>query len=314
MASTVEGTFAVDGAELYTKTWTPDGPVRAKLIFIHGFSDHINRYNGFFLALSARGIQVFGFDQRGWGRTVRVPADRGLTGPTTQVLSDIAAFIRDKLPPSPSVTDNDGIVATTVEPPIFVMGNSMGGGEVATLASRPEYEDVVTRIRGWILEAPLIGFPPGEEPSFVKVFLGRLISRFAPKQQLVHALSAEYLSRDPQVVRSIREDPLNHETGTLEGLAGLLERTNHLASGRLKLSRNVDSLFVAHGTGDRTTSCDASREWFDAQNIKDAQFKAYKGAYHQLHSDLCKDEFYYDIGDWILRRSSGLSSPKLRPC
>ena len=68
----------------------PDGPVIAKLIFIHGFSDHVGRYYGFFPSLAARGIAVHGLDQRGWGRSVRKPAERGLTGPTTQVLADMA--------------------------------------------------------------------------------------------------------------------------------------------------------------------------------------------------------------------------------
>ncbi|KAM0327727.1 hypothetical protein ACHAQA_006022 [Verticillium albo-atrum] len=313
MSTEAEGTFAIGDKKLYTKTWTassppplvyppnrpeisqltsaqPEGPIKAKLVFIHGFSDHINRYYGLFPSLAARGIQVSGFDQRGWGRSVSAPAEKGLTGPTAQVIAEVAAFTRSVLAASPA-----GV-------PLFVMGNSMGGGQVATLASDPAYEDLVAAVRGFVLEAPFIAFPPSEAPGFLKVFLGKLASRVLPRQHLVNALPAEYFSRDPDVVQSVRDDPLCHDTGTLEGLAGLLERTDALASGRARLSGKVTSLFLAHGTGDKTTSWEASRKWFDAQGLKDGRYKEYDGCYHQLHADLCKDEFYQDVGDWILER------------
>ncbi|KAH7362904.1 alpha/beta hydrolase [Plectosphaerella cucumerina] len=298
MSTETEGTFKVGKVELYTKTWTPQGPVKAKLIFIHGFSDHINRYYELFPSLAAQGIQTFGFDQRGWGRSVRQPSDKGLTGSTALVLSDIAAFIEDKLEPSAGADKSV---------PVFLMGNSMGGGQVATLASDAKYANLVSRIRGFILEAPFIAFPPGEEPSFLKVFFGKLASRILPRQPLLNALPAEYFSRDPEVVKSVREDALCHDTGTLEGLAGLLERTDMLASGAAKLSPQVRSLLVAHGSGDRTTDPNASKNWFEKQSkaagVQDATYKSYDGAYHQLHADLCKDEFYKDVADWILERA-----------
>ncbi|EQL01004.1 Alpha/beta hydrolase [Ophiocordyceps sinensis CO18] len=73
MESITEGTFKRADAGLYSKTWTPQGPIKAKLVFVHGFSEHINRYNDFFPALAAQGIQVFAWDQRGWGRSVTKP-------------------------------------------------------------------------------------------------------------------------------------------------------------------------------------------------------------------------------------------------
>ncbi|KAF7564789.1 hypothetical protein PtrM4_042230 [Pyrenophora tritici-repentis] len=39
--SVEEGEFALpDGKQLYTKTFRTDGPAKARLVFIHGFSDH----------------------------------------------------------------------------------------------------------------------------------------------------------------------------------------------------------------------------------------------------------------------------------
>lgn len=340
MVVEVEGTFEVDGQQLYTKSWLvrhtpptpytylslitipylltipptpdsprapqqPDIPVKAKLIFIHGFSDHLGRYYGFFPALAARGIAVHGLDQRGWGRSVKKSADRGLTGPTARVLADMAAFITPHLPQSPT------------DPPCFVMGHSMGGGQVLTLASSPEYqESVVRKVRGWLLESPFISFSPEEQPSWFKVFAGRLAGRLLPHRQLRHDIAPEHLTRDPNVAKSIAEDKLMHNTGTLEGLAGLLDRTNALAKGEVRPLPGgaMRSLWVGHGTQDKTTWFEASKRYFDecTGEVADKEFRAYEGWYHQLHADGPQsEEFYRDVGDWILQRCEERPEAKL---
>ncbi|KAL6790370.1 Alpha/Beta hydrolase protein [Trichoderma sp. SZMC 28013] len=288
--TTTEGTFKAGDASLYTKTWTPTtGPVVAKLIFVHGFSEHINRYNDFFPKLAEQGIQVFAWDQRGWGRSVNRPAEKGLTGPTALVVADIVAFIQEKLPS---------------DVPVFVMGHSMGGGEVLTLAGDAKHRQLVAQIRGWILEAPFIGFSKGEEPSVVKVVLGRLVGRLLPRHQLKHVVPPEHLSRDPAVVESIKNDELCHNTGTLEGLASLLDRTALLSSGGVKLGGDVKSILLTHGTNDMTCSYDAAVKFVNEQAaVEDKETKSYEGAYHQLHADHCKDEYTRDVIDWILKRS-----------
>lgn len=63
--SIVEGWHTSDdGGKLYTKTWSTEGPAKARLVFVHGFSDHINTYGSFFPTLAAKGIEVYSFDQR----------------------------------------------------------------------------------------------------------------------------------------------------------------------------------------------------------------------------------------------------------
>jgi len=53
-----------DGAKLYTKTWKPaKGQLKARVAFIHGFSDHCNNYPELFSTLARRGIAVYAFDQ-----------------------------------------------------------------------------------------------------------------------------------------------------------------------------------------------------------------------------------------------------------
>lgn len=55
--------------KFYTRQYTPTSPPKALLVFMHGFIEHIGRYEHVFPYWKNRGIAVFSFDQRGFGRT-----------------------------------------------------------------------------------------------------------------------------------------------------------------------------------------------------------------------------------------------------
>lgn len=295
--STEEGSLTLaDGQKLYTKTWKTEGaPAKARLVFIHGFSDHINTYNNFFTTLASRGIEVYSFDQRGWGKTVTKRSERGHTGSTTQVLDDITAFIRTVIP-SPV--------------PLFLMGHSMGGGEVLHYAAHGPQE-IRKHIRGYLLESPFVDFNAKSKPSFVTVFFGRLAGKLLPHRQLTNKLDPKLVSRDPAVCKAFDEDELCHDTGTLEGLAGLLDRTAQLSGGKVNIPDNageggVTRIWIAHGDADGITDYAATKRLADALQVKDKEFKSYAGYYHRLHDEPSPDKevFFDDVTNWILARST----------
>lgn len=211
------------------------------------------------------------------------------------MLADIAAFIKPHLP------------AAAGDPPVFVLGHSMGGQQAVTLACESTYaDDVVRRVRGWLLESPFIGYPPETRPGALKVFGARLVGRVLPLRQMLVQLPPGNLSRDAETVASIAADELMHDTGTLQGLAGMIDRTAALSSGAVRPKGGVvRSLWVGHGTMDKATSFEASKRYVEsfAGEVEDRQFKAYEGWYHQLHNDgPCSEEFFKDVADWILER------------
>ena len=57
-----------EGHQFYTRTWRATDP-KAVLIYVHGFADHVSRYDDVFDKWQARGITVFGYDLRGFGKT-----------------------------------------------------------------------------------------------------------------------------------------------------------------------------------------------------------------------------------------------------
>lgn len=293
-----------DGQQLYTKTWIPSDAPKARLVFLHGFSDHCNCYPTLFTSLASKGIKVYSFDQRGWGRSVKETKQRGLTGPTEQVMTDITAFVRN-LPPA-----NDNA-------PLFLMGHSMGGGETAMYASTGPH-DVVSNIRGFLFESPLIGLV--SKPWKTTVAMGRLASRVMPNMPLPQKLDASLMSRDPEVCEDWAKDELCHDTGTLEGLAGMLDRTAKIDEGSVIIPGNAGEggktrIWLGHGTGDRICDFEASKRWLERLKVEDKELKAYDGWYHKLHAEPGEDKmrFAEDVGKWILDRSGPLSDDVAKP-
>lgn len=92
---------------------------------------------------------------------------------------------------------------------------------------------------------------------------------------MVQKLKPEVLCRDPEVAQSWEQDPLCHDTGTLEGLAGMLERGDELDRDVVIVKEG--RFWVGHGTGDQITSFDASKRWFDRLAVNDKTFKTYEG-------------------------------------
>ncbi|OCL14412.1 alpha/beta-hydrolase [Glonium stellatum] len=284
-----------DGMKLYTKTWKAEGPAKARLVFVHGFSDHCNAYGILFPTLATQGIEVLSFDQRGWGRSVHKPSEKGLTGPTARVLADITSFLSTAIP---------------CPVPLFLMGHSMGGAEVLCYAAEGP-ADTRKHIRGYLLESPFVDFNPASRPSHLTVIMGRIAGKLLPHKQMVQVIDAKFLSRDPEVQKAFIEDKLCHDTGTLEGLAGMLDRAAGLTSGKIKVGKSagegdVTRIWISHGTVDKVCSFDASKKLADQLAAEDKEFKAYDGWYHKVHAEPTPDNetFAYDVASWILARSS----------
>lgn len=116
--------------------------------------------------------------------------------------------------------------------------------------------------------------------------LGRIAAMLAPSKQIATNLDPKTLSRDPVVQQEYVDDDLCHDTGTLEGVAGLLDRAAALDSGQLRLKDGIGEggktrLWIAHGTGDSFTAYAPVKRMFEAFDIEDKQLKLYNGWSHK---------------------------------
>lgn len=175
-------------------------------------------------------------------------------------------------------------------------------------------------IRGLLLESPHVAFPPTSQPSPLLVISGRLAAKVLPNMQMVQKLDSSAMCRDPKVCKDWDEDELCHDTGTLRGLAGLLDRAGCLDSfgsghghggkklGLLEVSGKLGvPVFWAHGTEDRVCDFGASKRCFGAVKgdgaVDESVFKAYEKGYHKIHGepDGMGEQFVSDVGEWIVK-------------
>ena len=164
---------------------------------------------------------------------------------------------------------------------MFLMGHSMGGAQVLQYAARGPIE-VRRQLRGYLAESPFIAFHRDGQPPRLKVLAGRVAARFLPRQQLVQKLDAKAMSRDPSVCEAYAKDGLCHDTGTLEGLAGLLRRAEELDNGEITIEDGEGvKIWVGHGTGDRVCSFEATESLMARLPVKDKKFKIYDGWFHK---------------------------------
>ena len=161
------------------------------------------------------------------------------------------------------------------------MGHSMGGAEVLHYAARGP--SIVTKqIRGFICESPLIAIHEDTRPSRLTVVSGRLAAKIVPKWKMMQKIEPKFLSRDEKVCQEFMADELCHNTGTLEGLAGMLQRGEELDSGKVRFDDLSDcSLWVGHGTEDQVTSFKATERFVSRLHVKDKTFQSYQGYFHK---------------------------------
>lgn len=76
-------------------------------------------------------------------------------------------------------------------------------------------------------------------------------------------------------------------------------------------------LLVQHGTDDKITLCDGTKQFFErlpSESNPDRELKLFEGCYHELHNEPEDEriEAIKYIADWILKRCDGTTAPRAR--
>jgi acylglycerol lipase len=269
------------GAELYEQSWQAASP-RAAVVIVHGLKDHGSRYAAFATVLAEGGVSVYAADLRGHGHSdgIRVWVDS-----FNQYLGDLdtmIAFVHAREPGRP----------------IFLMGHSMGGAISAlyVIAKRP------VPVAGLILSAAALRADVG----FFKSFGTSLVTAFSPHDQ-VFQLDPHDFSRDPDVVQADLTDPLVYQDPAPANTAKELLWGIHAIDDHME--DIAVPLLIMHGSLDRVTPPDGSKELYARASSTDKTLKVYDGLYHDLLHEPEKDRVARDIASWIGRRIPEAATP-----
>jgi len=263
---------AADGRILYAQSWQPESGPRAVVCLVHGHGEHAGRYAHVGAALSGAGYALLGYDLRGHGQS---EGQRGHTPSYEALLDDVAGTLQQAEEHFPGR-------------PRFLYGHSLGSTLVLSYGSRrqPQLAGVVSS--GALLHTPL-------EQQALKIALARLMNRLTPATALATGLDPETISRDPEVVRAYRNDPLVHDRITFrmasETLAAM--RSTLAQAGEFSLP-----LLIMHGGADRLCFPEGSRE-FAAQVKSDCTLKIWDGLYHEIHNEPEKEQVLEFTIAWL---------------
>lgn len=265
------------GTRLYEQWWRPTGaPPKAVVAVVHGLKDHGSRYDELATRLVAHGFAVHALDLRGHAHSEgpRVEIDS-----MADFLDDLDAFLAR-------------VRAKEAGTPLFLFGHSMGGAIVTryTLERKPDLAGLVTHGAAFKLDAPAI-----------QLAVLKLVAAIAPRAPIFQ-LKLDDFSRDPEVVRAAKADPLiHHPPARIHIARELLDNSDRIDAGAEALTV---PLLVLHGTADKLTSPKGSEEVFRKAGATDKTLKLYPGLYHDLVHEPEKETVLADIVSWLDARAT----------
>ncbi len=188
-----EGTARMpDATTLRTLHWPSVGEPWAVALIVHGLGEHAGRYATVAAALTEAGIDVYGYDHRGFGGS---SGFRAYVDHWSQLHDDLANRVEATRAERPGL-------------PLVMYAHSLGGlialGYAVPGTGRP-LPDLL------VLSAPGID---AVQPTWKKK-LAAILTGLVPRMRLANGLARDGLSRDPSVQAKVDADPLCISTSTV---------------------------------------------------------------------------------------------------
>ncbi len=263
--------FNQKNTKLFGQIWQPEKP-KAIIILVHGMGEHSNRYkNSVVPYLIKNNMVVIAFDQYGHGLS------QGKRGhcPNYEALLNLIEFAINK---AENVFTNK---------PIFLYGHSLGGNLVINYVLKRKHN-----LKGVIATSPFLKL--AFQPPKWKMVIGKLLLKIIPSIAISNEIDVNAISRDKNEVKKYVNDKLVHNKISPMYSFPVMENGEWAIKNATKLETEI---LVLHGTGDKIIDFKASEAF--CENTKKATLKLFKNGYHELHHDLCKQEFIETIVTWL---------------
>ena len=288
----------VDGVTVSYRRWLPDGEPRARVVVVHGASEHSGRYTRLGGVLTDEGYAVHALDLRGHGRTA-ASTGKGCIGPRGMagVLDDVGELVALA---SAALGDR----------PLVLFGHSMGSLVVQAFVEQRDNDVAAYVLSGTMgpSETPdelvegirqAVDAGMADEPLEL---LGGLNAAFEPART-----SYDWLSRDPGEVDAYIEDPLCGDDVPLTYgyVAAMLETTASVMvpDGIARIPKHMPVLLLT-GEADPVSNGAAQVRALETQLRQaglDVTAIYYAGARHELLNETNRDEVHGDLVAWLDR-------------
>ncbi|HVE67221.1 MAG TPA: lysophospholipase [Solirubrobacteraceae bacterium] len=249
---------------LHVRRWEHPDPARV-VVLVHGYGEHVGRYEGVASVLGERGAEVWGLDHGGHGRS---GGERALVASLDGLAADVHTVVQRAREARPEL-------------PVAMVGHSMGG----LIATR--YGELHPgELDGLVLSAPVIGTSP----------IAQLLALDAIPDD---PIDPRVLSRDEAVQRDYAEDPLVWH-GPFKRLT-----LAALALGMLDVALDADRLtgpvLWQHGEGDELVRLEDTARGIALLRSADVEERHYPGARHEIFFETNREEVLADTADFLDR-------------
>ncbi|MEZ5225404.1 MAG: alpha/beta hydrolase [Acidimicrobiales bacterium] len=264
-ASAVSLEAGRDGLTRLERHWAAPTP-RAAMVLVHGIGEHSGRYEHVGQRLAAAGIDVLGFDNRGFGQS---GGKRAHLDSFDQFLDDVEDLLARQ---------------RRLDVPVILMGHSLGGLIASTylVSDRPQ-PDLA------ILSAPALeAIVPGWQRKLAPV-----LSKIAPSLFIKSKIDAELLSRDVAVQQAYLDDPLVFGGATARFGN---EVFTTMATTSASLDRITIPLYVLHGDADRLVPLSASD---GLAALGTAERRVWPGLRHECLNEPEHDQVLDELIAWV---------------
>ncbi len=278
MVKTISSESSIDSFDSTEIYYAKDIPQNSKavIVIIHGFSEHLGRYEDVKNEFNNYGYSVYRFDVRGHGRS----------GGKKGYIKDFNHFMEDTDVIIELVNKENNNI------PIFMMGYSMGGFIAAIYGIK-----YGNKINGQILSSAATLRPVytrGLAGSFLKI-LNFFCSDFKIRREVINTFFKP--DRD---IESYENDSLMLTESTLK------LHVEFLINGVNWLKKNIHHYtlpcLLIHGEKDRVISKKASEYFHTNISSADRQLKIYKNLTHEIFDEKNRGQVLHDINTWLLQR------------
>ena len=266
------GWISNDGLNMFAQSWQPDKKPKAVVCLVHGLGEHSSRYAHVGKAFSDAGFSLAGFDLRGHGKS---GGQLGHFPSLEALMDDIHQLLQLASERNPGV-------------PVFLYGHSLGGLLALNYATYRTHSLAGVIATGAGLRSPLMA-------QKVKIMLSKILGGLLPTVTIPTGLDANFISRDLEVVRTYKEDPLGHSVATLSAARvgiGAVERAFAHAP------EFSTPLLLMHGAADKLTYPHGSQEFADLVP-ENCELKFWDGLYHEIHNEAEQNEVFAFMIDWL---------------
>jgi alpha-beta hydrolase superfamily lysophospholipase len=260
-----------DGEPLAVSKWTAPEP-RAVIVALHGFNEYAGDFRLPAPWFSARGVSVYAFDQRGFGRT---GADkRGLWAGGSVMAEDLKDFVDLVRLQEPGL-------------PVFVLGTSMGGAVAMKAAASSMPAD------GLILVAPAIWGWRSMNPILKSALW--VTAHTVPDSSASASGMKLWPSDNIDWLKQYARDEYNLRESRFDTLYGLVDLMDEAAAAAPDISMPVLYLY---GKRDEIVPEKPTRAVM-ANISAPTQIIIYENGFHMLLHDRQRNNVYRDILYWI---------------